>query len=111
MTDDFDDDDLSPEEAREALDHELRTVGARAAYQALLEVCQDTKAPAPARATAGTALLRASGWFSRDNDRESDKPIHELSMVEIERRIQRLDRQSAEPRRQGRRRDGPDVFD
>jgi hypothetical protein len=109
MIDDFDD-DQSPEEARDALDHELRTVGARAAYQALLEVCQDTKAPAPARATSGTALLRAAGYFNRENDRD-EKPIHELSMDEIERRIQKLNRQSAEPKRQRRRRDGPDVFD
>jgi hypothetical protein len=110
MTNDFGDDDLSPEEAREALDHELRTVGARAAYQALLEVCQDTKAPAPARATSGTALLRAAGYFNRENDRD-EKPIHELSMDEIERRIQKLNRQSAEPKRRRRRSTEPSVFD
>jgi hypothetical protein len=104
-TDDFDD-DISPEGAREALNHELRTVGARAAYQALLEVCQDSKAPAPARATSGTALLRAAGYFNRENDRDDEKPIHALTLDELERRIQKLDRQRRASERKPR-----DVFD
>jgi hypothetical protein len=103
--DDFDE-EQSPEEAREILDHDLRTVGARAAYKALLEVCQDPKAPAPARATSGTALLRAAGYFNRENDRDGEKPIHALTFDEIERRIQKLDRQRRASERKPR-----DVFD
>jgi hypothetical protein len=101
--DDTDDSDASL--ARESLQHDLRTVGARAAYQALLEVCQDKKAPAPARATSGTALLRAAGYF-RETDRADEKPLHELSIDEINRRIQKLDRKSM-----SRERREPDVLE
>jgi hypothetical protein len=92
-SDDMDDDvDNSPDGIREALVREMRTVGARAAYQALLDVCQDKKAPAPARATAGTSILRASGFFKRADDDDHEKPIHEMSVAEMDRKIQALDR-------------------
>lgn len=59
--------------------------GAKAAAQALIEVCEDPKAPAPARATAGTALLRAAGMFDKES-REDDKPLWEMDGNELERK-------------------------
>lgn len=106
--DEFDDEN----DAREALLHELRTVGAQAAYQALLDVCRDQKAPAPARATSGTSLLRAAGYFqfNRDEDGHGKKPMHLMSVAEMDREIRRLQKQSA-GRRRSARRESDDVFD
>lgn len=89
----------SPELAREVLDRELRTVGARAAYDALLQVAQDAKAPAPARATAGVAILRAAGFFARDDEAHSGKGDHEMTLEEMDRKIQRLERRSKKLRK------------
>lgn len=74
----------------EDLTRRINTVGAEAAYQALLEVCQDKKAPAPARATAGTSLLRAAGRFDKDRYRTLDKPPHEMTGEELAARIEKL---------------------
>jgi hypothetical protein len=109
MTDEFDVDD-DPEAVREALEFDLRTKGARAAYEALLQVAKDPKAPAPARATSGVALLRAAGFFNRDDDSGKGKPIHEMSMVEIERNIQKLQAKQ-KPTGRGRSRKATSVFD
>ncbi|WP_168217418.1 hypothetical protein [Paracoccus liaowanqingii] len=72
------------------LTHRIDTIGAEAAFQALLEVCQDKKAAAPARATAGTSLLRAAGRFDKDRYRASDKPPEDMSAAELAAAIARL---------------------
>jgi len=113
MSDEYDEErgQDSPELAREALDRELRTVGARTAYDALLAVCQDPKAPAPAKATAGVAILRAAGFFNREDDDGREKEQHEMTMTEIERQIRRLQRRSSTLRRRDGARDKDGVFD
>ncbi len=76
-------------EARGALRRKIQTEGAEAAYAALVAVCNDSKAPAPAKATAGTSLLRAAGYFEKVDDPE-DKELYELTPPELERIMQNL---------------------
>lgn len=90
---DFDD---GADDAREWLREDLNKRGARSAYAALLAVCEDPKAPAPARATAGVALLRAAGMFERKDDGRHVEP-HEMtagqlaaSIVKAKRTLARL---------------------
>jgi hypothetical protein len=54
----------------------LRGKGAKEAVKALLGVCRDPRAPAPAKATAGAAVLRAAGLFERvDVPDEDAEPV------------------------------------
>lgn len=57
---------------------DLKSAGVRIAYNALTSVCQDGKAPAQARATAGVALLRAAGMLDK-HESEADKEIHDMT--------------------------------
>lgn len=66
--------------------------GAEAAVAALIEVCRDPKAAAPARATAGTALLRAGGLFDRRDDDAADVPIEEMTAEQLAAAIAELKR-------------------
>lgn len=54
-----DDDDMEDFERR------VRTEGPRIAYKTAVAICSNPKAPAPAQATALTALFRVSGWFDK----------------------------------------------
>lgn len=74
------------DEAQKRID----TEGARVAVAALIEVCRDTKAPAPARATAGTSLLRAAGFFDRTTREDDSKDASEMTAEQIQRRIAQL---------------------
>ncbi|WP_428675636.1 hypothetical protein [Reyranella sp.] len=94
MTDSYDDFE-SPEEALEALAREMRTTGAREAYQTLLSVCRDPKAPAPAKATAGVALLRAAGLMAANEKQPGKKELHEMTREELTAHRQRLEAISA----------------
>ena len=67
----------------------IQLEGAAAAVEALITVCRDTKAPAPARATAGTTLLRAAGFFQKMEDVFEKKP-HEMTAAEISEAIERF---------------------
>jgi hypothetical protein len=66
MTDHYDHDD------DEAFERRVRTEGPRTAYRTALEICDNPKAPAPAKATALTALFRVSGWFNKKEEPEVD---------------------------------------
>lgn len=66
------------------------------AIAALTEVCGDRKAPAPARSTAGAALLRAGGMYDRQQEDDSEKSPHEMSPDELARAIARLERRAEE---------------
>lgn len=90
--DDLDDCAVTPDQARDALLHDIQVNGSRAAYEALLAVCRDPKAPAPARATAGTSLLRAGGYFAAPEERRRTKADHEMTPEELQAEITRLDR-------------------
>lgn len=78
-----------PIASRRALLARIQTEGAEAAYDALLGVCKDPKAPAPARATAGVALFRAGGFMDAKQN-ASDKRPEEMTAEEIASRIAEL---------------------
>lgn len=91
MTEKTDYDDMDPDEAMEELHRRIRTEGAAKAYKALLAVCEDAKSPAPARATAGVAILRASGAFERaaDGGKQSLDDMSTEDLRAIERKLSR----------------------
>lgn len=93
MTDELDDelDEIDPAEAMAALRDQIRTEGARAAYQALLGVCRDKTAPAPARATAGTTLMRAAGLLEKREEKPQD-PFDALSSSDLKKVIAGLEK-------------------
>lgn len=76
-----DPDEMQPEDPDD-LRREIREQGARVAYAALLGVCRDPKAPAPAKATAGTTLLRVGGFLDRV-EVTPDDGLSKLSDAEI----------------------------
>lgn len=88
------------EQAMQRLRQEIQVRSARIAVEALTEVAADRKAPAPARATAGTSLLRAAGFFAPGQDGREKAP-HEMSPSELEAAVQRARRElaAAEQRR------------
>lgn len=78
-----------------ALEEARRTIvlnGVPAAVKALTEIANDTKAPAPARATAGTSLFRAAGLFEKPGDRLEEKPVHEWTAEELQRALIKIER-------------------
>jgi hypothetical protein len=60
------------------------------AVSALMSVCADKNAPAPARATAGTSLLRAAGMFEKRPDTIEEKDQSEMSAAELEEAIREM---------------------
>lgn len=81
--------DKDPIASKRALMVKIQTEGAEAAYEALVGVCRDTKAPAPARATAGAALFRAGGFMDTKQN-ASDKKPEEMTAAELASRISEL---------------------
>jgi hypothetical protein len=75
------------EDVRRELTHRIQTEGVMAADQAALEICQDPKAPAPARATALTAMFRVGGYFKDPADKSAEKQPHEMDGHEMERAV------------------------
>lgn len=82
----------TPEESLEWVRHDIKVHGARAAYAALLDVCENPKAPAPSKATAGVALLRAAGMFDKTDDPADIEP-HQMTAKQINQRLKHLYRQ------------------
>lgn len=68
----------------------VRTEGAEAAYETALEICRDSKAPAPARATASATIFRVGGYFDRNNSDASEREPHEMTAEELAQEIERL---------------------
>lgn len=86
----------TPEEIRERLQLELETVAAVEAVAGLRAIVRDPTAPAPARATAGVAILRSAGFITTGRREErGPKQPHEMSAEELERAIQKARRQLA----------------
>jgi hypothetical protein len=77
-------------QAMEQAKHMLSTVGVIAAVEALVSVCRDPKSPAPAKATAGTSILRAGGFFDQKNN-DGEKELHQMSMQELRDLANRLE--------------------
>lgn len=89
------------------LRREIRREGARDAFEALREVCQDKAAPANARATAGTTILRAAGLFEKSDD-DDDKEAYQMTAAKLARKIARLEVAARRPTNSG---DAPDEDD
>ena len=73
-----------PASATAELRERIRTEGAQAGFQALLEVCRDPRAPAQAKSTAGTTLLRCGGYMEKNEDDLDDKPLEEMTFDELQ---------------------------
>lgn len=86
----------TPDEVHERVFELLHTRGIEVAINGLIAVAEDPKAPAPARATAGAALLRSAGFYDRDRDDLSDKKPSEMTPDELNRTLERLRRELAD---------------
>lgn len=84
-----------PIAAQRDLLRRVQSEGLEVAYEALVAVCKDPKAPAPAKATAGTTLFRAGGAFDKDAQRGNAKPPEEMTAEEITARLAELRAQQA----------------
>ena len=80
---------LDPQARKRALMDRIQTEGIEAAFDAMLDVCKDKKAPAPARATAGTSLFRAAGLMNAKQDADEKSPEN-LTGPELTARIEKL---------------------
>ncbi|MDF2995826.1 MAG: hypothetical protein K0R27_1463 [Xanthobacteraceae bacterium] len=98
MSNGYDDEDEFelPTDAVAKAKYRLRHEGVSAAVDALIEVCRDKKAPAPARATAGTTILRANGMLATAAADLDEKPPEELSAAEIAARIRQINLENQE---------------
>lgn len=74
---------------KRALLARIQTEGAEAAYDAALAVCKDKAAPAPARATCATTLLRAGGFLNAKDEGATREP-HEMTAEELAARLEEL---------------------
>lgn len=83
--------DVEPTEgdARDSLWRKIRTEGVELAYETAVGICRDPKAPAPAKATALTALFRVAGYFTK-SDTGDEKDPHEMDGNELDAAIRRL---------------------
>jgi hypothetical protein len=82
-----------PSEALAEARRRIQTDGVTAAVTALIDVCRDAKAPAPAKASAGAALLRAAGLFSLGEEGgDFGKSPSEMSPEELRAAIARIKR-------------------
>lgn len=79
-----------PLTSKRALMARIQTEGIEAAFEALMDVCNDKKAPAPARATAGTALFRAGGLMNSKPE-ILDKPPEDMTAAELNAKIRELE--------------------
>lgn len=77
--------------ALDALRKKIRREGAEEAFAALRAVCNDAKAPAPARATAAAAIFRAAGLFEKSDTAEEGKLMSEMTPTELNHALQRVD--------------------
>ncbi|CAI2931886.1 hypothetical protein [Aminobacter niigataensis] len=84
----------TPEALFERVILRLRTEGFEKAVDALISVCGDDKAVAPARATAGVALLRANGVLADKTGARKTKELAEMDGEELQAEIDRLKRQA-----------------
>lgn len=85
----------SPAEMLERIRLRLKTEGAEVATEALISVAKDPKAPAPARATSGVAILRAAGLLDSKSGGGADKPAAEMTPEELSETLSRLKRELA----------------
>ena len=87
----------SPADAMRRQRTRLQTEFAPDAITALWEVARDPTAPPAARATAGTTLIRAAGFFDRSEAGKLEKEIHEMTLEELDERRRELQAESERP--------------
>lgn len=98
----LDDLDTSPAAMVARVRRRVKTEGLEAACEALVRVCRDPKAPAPAKATAATTLFRAAGMLEK-----SDEELSEISPADMTpEQLDRALRQARQFRREVARRLG-----
>ena len=68
--------------------------GAELAVETAMSICRDKAAPAPAKATALTALLRAGGYLQTKPDGFAKKEPAEMSLEELQQEIDKIRRSS-----------------
>ncbi|ACK52023.1 hypothetical protein Msil_3114 [Methylocella silvestris BL2] len=106
----------TPIEALADLRRKIRREGAEEAFAALREICNNPKAPAPAKATAATSIFRAAGLFDKTEGTADDKPLSEMTAAELDQIIRRgqMSPDASAPKAKRRKsRDAPpiDVFE
>ena len=85
--------DDEPQAVREALKRRLKSEGVQVAYTAMLDVCRNPSAPAPARATCAATIFRAAGYLGKQADEDADDtPIEHMSAEQMIRELKRLQR-------------------
>ena len=112
---DFDDQDdgnesETDEEALAASMALIRGRGVRAAVDAAIDVLEDKKAPAQARAAMANSMLRAGGMFDRKAEDDDEDPA-EMSAADLAKHIRRLEQDAARIKRSLRGEDEPDDED
>ncbi|ESY92701.1 hypothetical protein [Mesorhizobium sp. LNHC209A00] len=89
MSDDMDDelDDFDGDERMRAeILRRARTEGIRVAFESALEICQDKKQPAVARASSQRTLLMVGGLLDRnDRNASAEKDPSEMDGAELQR--------------------------
>lgn len=96
MTDDVDDlAGETPADVKAWFRRVARTEGLKTAYRALVSVCEDAKAAAPAKATAAGFLLRAAGMLDRDETPDGKDPS-QMTRAEMMEEYARLTREAEE---------------
>jgi hypothetical protein len=79
------------QQAKEWFRREVRTRGLKVALNALIDVAADSKAAAPARATAGTSIMRAAGMFGKAEEQALEaKPLDQMTQDEMTRELAKL---------------------
>ncbi len=87
LDDVLDDSDSDPTAVRKELRRMLRTEGVRTAVTTMLDVCNDKKAMASARATCAVGLMRAAGYMSpkaADEADDAENAIDRATAAELE---------------------------
>ncbi|MGO4336025.1 hypothetical protein AB4037_14045 [Labrys sp. KB_33_2] len=97
----------TPASALENVRQYIATESAMAAAIALTEVCRSTKASPQAKASAGSALLRASGLFDKPSEKLIPRDPHEMTADEIAAELDRLERAALKRQSEA---DGRDAF-
>lgn len=89
-------DQLDDEELTEEIVRLARTRGALVAFRSAVELCQDAKAPAQARASAQRVILQFAGLLDRrNNGADTKKELHEMDGMELQAEYDRLSRAGA----------------
>ena len=82
------------------------------AYRAAVDVASDKSAPAPARATASTTLMRAAGVLdAKGRDDAGGKSIAEMSAAEMAAEYRRLTAEALDRQASDAEDAAPNVFD